>query len=63
MLKKNNNKICCSICKNLENGLYDIIIEKDYKLYNLEKYDICNLSSSLLKNVQEDVWESILYHD
>ena len=60
-IKKNKSffKICATICNYLENGLYEIIIEKNYKLYNLNKYDICVVKNDLLKKIQEDVWDNI----
>jgi len=60
-IKKNKSfyKICATICDNKENGLYEIIIEKNYKQYNLYKYDLCIVNSELLKKVDEDVWNNI----
>ena len=49
--------ICASISKIYENGIYDIIIEKNYKIYNLNKYDICVVDTI------EDVWDGIFYSD
>ena len=53
--------ICASIANIYENGIYDIIIEKNYKSYNLNKYDIYVVDTSLLKKIMEDVWDDIFY--
>ncbi len=43
-----------------ENGYYDIIIEKNYKIYKLDMFDICTVSSDLLKKVEEYIWDDII---
>lgn len=60
-VKKNKSfyKICASIINNMENGMYEILIEKTYRIYRLEKYDICIVSTDLIKKVEEDVWDNI----
>ena len=55
--------ICASICKIYNNGFYDIIIEKSYIIYNLDKYDICQVNSVLLKKISEFMWDEIYYSD
>lgn len=64
-VKKKNSffKICASICENYNNGFYNIIIEKDYKIYDLEQYEICYVSSDLLKKVEENIWDEIYYEN
>jgi len=37
----------------MENGIYEILIEKTYKLYGLEKYDICRVTSDLIKRLEK----------
>ena len=44
------------------NDFYNIIIEKNYKNYDLKKFDICYVKSDLLKKVEEDIWNEI-YED
>ena len=51
--------ICASIITNRENGTYEILIERDYHRYNLNKYDICIVGPDLLKGVKESIWDSI----
>ena len=36
--KKTFYKLCASVCENFNNGFYKIIIEKNYKFYNLNIY-------------------------
>ena len=43
----------------MEKGIYEILIEKTYRIYGLEKYDICIVSTDLLKKVEEEVWDNI----
>ena len=52
--------ICGIIIKILKAGIYDVMISKDYTEYNLNKNDICRLSSELFKVVSVSVWEKIL---
>ena len=66
-MKKNKVKtertlfnICRIIIKILKAGIYDVMISKDYAEYNLNKNDICRLSSELFKVVSVSVWEKIL---
>ena len=40
-----------------------MIIEKDYKIYDLEQYEICYVSSDLLKKVEENIWDEIYYEN
>ena len=60
-VKKNKSffKICATICHYLYNGIYEIIVEKKYKLYHLNKYDIYIVGNNLLKKNQEKVWDNI----
>ena len=60
-LKKNKSffKIYATICNYIENGIYEIIVEKNFKLYNLNKYDICIVGNDLLKKIEEDIWDNI----
>ena len=30
-----------------------------FKIYRLEKYDICIVTSDLIKKLEEDVWDNI----
>ena len=70
--------ICASIYKIYNNGIYDIIIEISYINYNLDKYDICQVNSVLLKKNKYDIcqvnsvllkkiskfmWDEIYYSD
>ena len=60
-IKKNKTfyKICATIGKINENGSYIIIIEKDYKNYDLYKYDMCFVNVGLLKEIQSEIWDEI----
>ena len=57
--KKTFIKLCVSICEVSGAGFYKIIIEKDYKNFNLKKYDICKVSNALLRKTDEDIWNQI----
>ena len=64
LMKPRINHINLStVAKNYENCHYLIIIEKSYLLYQLNLYDLCEVSSDLLKMVQEEVWDNIYYSD
>ena len=64
-MKKNKSfyKICATIINNNLNGLLEIIIEKEYKIYNLRRYDICVVESFLLKKVDEEIRHNILLYN
>ena len=60
---KNKNvlyNICATIINDNLNGIYSIIIEKDYEFYNLNKNDICLVKSNMIKKVEYKVWLKIL---
>jgi len=60
---KNKNvlyNICATIINDNLNGIYPIIIEKDYEFYNLNKNDICLVKSNMIKKVEYKVWLKIL---
>ena len=52
--------ICGVVVNIIGPGIYNIIISKDYKLYNLKKYDYCQVSNNLKKKINLDIWKSIL---
>ena len=52
--------ICGVIIKILKAGIYDMMIAEDYKEYNLNKNNICRLSSELFKVVSVSFLEKIL---
>ena len=52
--------ICGIIFKILNAGIYDVMISDDYKDFNLNKNDICRISSELFKVVPTPVWKKIL---
>ena len=52
--------ICGIIIRILKAGIYDVVIADDYKEFNLNKNDICRLSSELFKVVSVSIWEKIL---
>ena len=60
---KNKNvlyNICATIINSNLNGLYSILIEKDYDIYKLYKNDICVVKSNMIKKVEYKVWLKIL---
>ena len=61
-IKKKNClfNICASILSNEENGLYKILIEKDYDEFKLYKNYICLVDGNLIKKVNYDIWIKIL---
>ena len=52
--------ICGVIVKILNARIYDVMISDDYKEFNLNKNDICRISSELFKVVPTQVLEKIL---
>ena len=40
-------------------GHFDLVIKKDYNIYNLKKFDICFVNSNLLIKVDENIWEKL----
>ena len=47
-------------CEILGAGIYEVIIAEDYKEFDLNKNDICRVSSELFKAVPLSVWNMIL---
>ena len=41
------------------NGIYDVLISKNYEDVNLKEYDICIISSELFKIVSAQTWENL----
>ena len=67
MIEKNKVKnekalfnICGIIIRILKARIYDVMIADDYKEFNLNKNDICRLSSELFKVVSGLILEKIL---
>ena len=52
--------ICGVMVKILNARIYDVMISDDYKDFNLNKNDICRISSELFKVLPILVWEKIL---
>jgi len=52
--------ICGSIIKWLKNGFYEVLIEKDYLIYELYKNDICICSVDMMKACDLNIWYKIL---
>ena len=59
-VKNSMYNICGEVVGILGSGNYNIIISKDYPLYNLDKFDYCQVNNSLLKKVDIDIWKKIL---
>jgi len=52
--------ICGIIIKDAGGGNYEILIAKNYKKYDLYKFDICIANAILLKKIDIDIWNNIL---
>jgi hypothetical protein len=52
--------ICGVAVTIIGSGFYNIIISKDYEIYNLKKYDYCQVNNSIIKKVDNTIWKSIL---
>ena len=52
--------ICGVVVTALGSGFYNIIISKDYDLYDLKKYDFCQVNNSPIKKIDINVWKKIL---
>ena len=52
--------ICGIIKEVVGSGIYLMVVAKDYKLYNLNKYDCCEVKNILIKKVDYEIWNDVL---
>ena len=52
--------ICGIIKEFVGSGIYLMVVAKDYKLYNLNKYDCCEVKNILIKKVDYEIWNDVL---
>jgi len=58
--KKSLYNICAIIVKKINLAQYEILIERDYIDYDLNKFDICLANYYIMKTVDYNVWFKIL---
>ena len=51
--------ICWVVVSVIGSGMWDILISKDYLLYKTKKFDILQIDNSLIKIVDNEIWENI----